>query len=121
MSNNKLKIEIEGLDEEDLDSLLHGYVDLNKFKESIDEKSDYIKNKITEVMKKKKWYLYKTKKKEITANFMTEKKDTINKSALKMLLTEQQYNQVVVTKSNQKLLIVSSRDRERLNKYVKKE
>jgi len=115
----KIDIELEELDMNDLGSVLRTYHGLNRVYEAIEEKLKMLKNKLKEEMKKRKWTSYNDDKSKVSVSLSTKQKESVNKKTLKMLLNDEQYNQVVTKKSVEHLLIVTPKDRERLKKYGK--
>jgi len=63
---------------------------------------------------------FKDDKSNISISISTEQTESLNKKALRMLLNDEQYNQVVTKNSFKKLLIITPKDRERLKNYGKK-
>lgn len=116
-----IEIVLPDFKQQNIDELLLNYNILNNLYEDIEEAMEKIKKLLTKQLKDKKWTTYKLDKEKINISLIVEKKDTVNKNALKMLLTDEQYNQIVTKKSKEKLLIVTPKDRQRLITYVAKQ
>ena len=116
---SKIKIILEDLDEDNIDSLIQTYNDVNEIKKELDEQSEQLKNKIQLYLKERKWNNYREPKTTTTISLITQKKESVNKNILKMLLNDEQYSQVITTTSYEKLLIITPKDREKLKKQFK--
>lgn len=117
--NKKTRVLFEDLDEDNIDSLLKSYSNAKEIKEEIDNQLDLLREKIKNYLKERKWINYKDEKSKITVSLISQKKESVNKNSLKMLLNEEQYNQVITTKSFQKALIVTQKDRDKLKNQFK--
>lgn len=115
----KMDTKLENIDENDIGALLKTYDEFNNYLKQITEKCDAIKDKIKIALKENKWNSYKDDDSNISVSLLTQERESINKKALKILLNEEQFNQVLTKTSYEKMLIVTPKDRERLKKYVK--
>lgn len=86
-----------------------------KFKE-IDER---IKTKIKAYLKERKWSNYQDDKSKISVTISNQKRQSIDKEQLKMMLTDAQYAMILKTTTFEKLSIVTPQMRERMKKFVK--
>jgi len=118
--SEKIQVLIDGLDEDDIGSLIRTYADLKSVYEEIDQKMEEMEDKIKTELKQRKWTSYNDNVSKNSVSLITQEKETVNKDSLKVLLNEEQYNQVVTKKSIKKLLFVTPKDRERLKEYGKK-
>ena len=117
MAKANIDILLEDLDESDMGSLLKTYNEINVLKKIMEDKVEMIRDKIKIMLKERKWDSYIDDDSQISVSITTQQRDTVNKKALQILLTDEQYNQVVVKTSFEKMLIVTPKDRERLKKY----
>lgn len=108
------------LDETDIGSIVRTYNDVNLLKKVIIAKLDMMKDKLKIAMKERKWESYMDEESRISVSLATQQRESVNKKALKMLLNDEQYNQVITKTSFEKLLVVNPQDRERLKQYGKK-
>lgn len=111
---------LEGLDEDDIGSLLRIYNDVNKVQKAIKEKVEMLRDKIKIALKERKWDSYMDEDSKISVSITSQSRESVNKKALKILVNEEQYNQIVTKTSHERMLVVTPKDRERLKKYGKK-
>lgn len=116
---SKINILLQDLDEDDIDSLIQTYNDVNEIKKELTDKAEELKNKIRIHLKERKWNNYKDPQSKTTVSLISQKRESVNKNALKMLLNDEQYSQVITTTSYEKILIITPKDRERLKKQFK--
>jgi len=120
--NNKfddVEVLIEGLDDNDINSLIKKYSETSKVEKSIKELKEVIKTKIKIYLKQRQWTRYSDKETDISVTLKMQKKETIDKKQLAIMLTESQLAQVTRTTKFEKINIVTPEGRERLKKYVK--
>jgi len=115
-----VEILFDDLDETDLGSLLKTYNEINLIKKAIEEKTEILKTKVKIFLKEKKWTQFKDEASKISVTITTQQRESVNKKTLKMILNDEQYNKVVTKTSFEKMLIITPKDRARLNKYGKK-
>jgi hypothetical protein len=111
---------LDGLDESDLGSLLRTYDQVNQMKKQLTEKADMLKDKIKIALKERKWASYKDAESQISVSITVSPRESVNKETLKLLLNDEQYNQVVVKTSSERMSIINPKDRERLRRYANK-
>ena len=116
----EIEILLQDLDETDLGSLLRTYHEINTVKQYIEEEIESLRLKIKIGLKERKWETFTDDKSKISVSLSTQKRESVNKTALKMLLNDDQYNQIITTTSFEKMLIITPKDRERLKKFSKK-
>jgi len=115
-----VEIEMPEYDDKNISSVIKTLAELKSVKEAVTEKIDVVEKNLKDIMKERKWDNYKDEISQISVSISVDKKETINKKALKMLLNEEQYGQVIVVKSFENIVLVTPEDRERLRKYGKK-
>jgi hypothetical protein len=116
----EIEILLQDLDETDLGSMLRTYNEINTIKQHIENEIESLRTKIKIGLKERKWSTFMDDKSKISVSISTQKRESVNKTALKMLLNEEQYNQIITTTSFEKMLIVTPKDRERLKRFVNK-
>lgn len=117
----KVQIDLPKYDKEDLDSMMKVYNTLYYIKDDLEKEIERIKNHVLNTMKKRKWTKYKDENTKTTINLSIIKHEKLDKSSLKLLLSEEQFAQVIIKKPEEKLIIITPKDRERLIKNVKKQ
>jgi len=108
------------LDDTNIGSIIRVYNDVNMLKKSIQSKIELLQDKLKRALKERKWDSYIDDESKISVSLTTQQKEKVNKKSLKMLLNDEQYNQVVSKVSFEKLVIINKKDRERLKQYGKK-
>ena len=116
---SKIQILLADLDEENIDSIIQTYNDVFEIKKELDEQAEQLKKKIRIYLKDRKWNNYKDPKSRTTVSLISQKKESVNKNALKMLLNDEQYSQVITTTTYEKILIITPKDREKLKQQFK--
>ena len=120
MSKGNVEILLEELDENDLNSLLRTYDQVNAVHKEVKDKLEMLKTKIRISLKEKKWDSYKDDESQISVTLSSQQRESVNKDALRMLLNDEQYNQVIKKTSSERLMIINPKDRERLKQYAKR-
>ena len=116
----EVDISLDDLDENDIGSILRTYNELNQVKKVLGEKIDMLRDKLKIALKERKWESFKDDQSNISVSISTQQRESVNKKALRMLLNDEQFNQVVTKNSFERMLIVTPADRERLKQYGKK-
>lgn len=114
------EILLADLDETDIGSILRVYDEVNSLKKAIESKIEMLRDKIKVALKERKWDSYMDDESKISVSLTTQQRESVNKKSLRMLLNDEQYNQVITKTSFERLLIVNPKDRERLKQYGKK-
>jgi len=120
VKNTDVDILLEGLDESDMGSLLRIYNDVNLVEKAIKEKVEMLRDKIKIALKERKWDSFKDDESNISVSITTQSRESVNKKALKMLVNDEQYNQIVTKNSFERMLVVTPKDRARLKQYGKR-
>src|SRR6056297_1518463 len=116
----EVDISLEDLDENDIGSILRTYNELNQVKKVLSDKIEMLRDKLKIALKERKWDSFNDDESNISVSISTQQREKVNKKALKMLLNDEQYNQIVTKDSFERMLIVTPKDRERLKQYGKK-
>lgn len=120
VKDTNVDILLEGLDDTDIGSLLRIYNDVNNVQKAIKDKIEMLSNKIKMSLKERKWDSFTDDESKISVSISFQSKQSVNKKALKMLVNDEQYNQIVTQTSHEIMLVITPKDRERLKKYGKK-
>jgi len=115
-----VEILLKDLIETDLGSLLRTYNDLNLIKKELLNNMDMLTEKIKLQLKERQWDSYIDTESKVSVTLTTSSKEKVNRKTLRMLLNDEQYNQIITKSSDKTLLIVNPQDREGLKKYGKK-
>jgi hypothetical protein len=114
-----IEISLDDLDENNIGSILRTYNELIEITKAIEKKINMLTDKLKYALKERKWESFKDEISKISVSVSTKQQEKVNKKALKMLLNDEQYNQVVTKSSSERLLVITPADRERLKKYGK--
>lgn len=118
---DNVDIMLEGLDENNITSILEKWNEIVKVRKQLDGLEDMLKNKIRVFLKERQWDRYKDEETKISVSITTQSRETLDKEKVKDMLTDLQYAQVVRVSTFEKLSIVDKETRARLSKYVKKD
>lgn len=114
-----VEIIIEGMDENDVTSLLNKWKDVSDVKRKLTDLDEMLRNKIKTFLKERNWERYMDEETKIGVSIDSQKRVTIDKEQLKTILTDQQMTQVTKTTTFEKMTIITPELRERLKSYVK--
>jgi len=114
-----VEILIEGLDEEDISSILLKWKEINIVKKKLEKVDEMLRTKIKIFLKEREWTKYNDKKTSISISLLTQKRTIPDMQQLKITLTPAQFSQVVRTTTFEKLSILTLKDKERLKKFCK--
>lgn len=114
-----IEVVLEGLDSNNITSVLDKYKEINEIRKKLDILEDMLKVKIKTFLKEKNWIRYVDEKNKMSVSLIQQKREDFNKQQLKFILTEAQYAQVIKVSSFEKLIITTPEDKERLKQYVR--
>ena len=114
-----IEILLEGLDPNDINSILSKWKDIVEVRKKMDELEDMLKSKIRAFLKERRWERYADPETKISVSLSTIEKETFDRKQLRLMLTNQQYAQVVIKSSFEKLNIITPEARERMKQYGK--
>ena len=109
---------LEGLDENNISSLLEKWNEIHKVKLELEEFEDALKDKVKAYLKERDWNRYNDSRTNINVSIKVSKRQTIDQKQLKIMLTDAQYAQVLKTSTFERMLIITPEARERMKKYV---
>ena len=115
-----VEILIEGLDEDNVSSILEKWQEVVKVKKEVEELEQMLRNKVKAYLKEREWESYKDDRTKINVSLTTGKRESIDKVQLKIMLTDAQYAQVLKTTTYERLLIMTEEARRRLKRYAAK-
>lgn len=118
--NMDIDVLFEDFNREDTVSVLRVYAQVSCLLNVIAEKKEFLESILMTDLKARMWDQLTDEENKITLSITKEIKEKINKKTLKILLNDEQYNQVINKESVEKLLLVTPKERERLKKYVRK-
>ena len=120
-TTEEVEVLLEGLDENNISSVLKKWREISMIKKKIEEIDDMLKIKVKTYLKEREWDKYQDKDTNISVSISTIKRQTFDKAQLKIMLTEAQYAQVVQTNTYEKMSIITPEARERLKNYARKQ
>ncbi len=117
---DNVEVLLEGLDENNITSILTKYEEINKVRRTLVELENMLKDKIKIYLKERKWERYSDKETNISVTLSTQQREVLDKKQLTIMLTDSQMAQVMRTTTFEKMNIITPEARERLKKYVRK-
>jgi hypothetical protein len=114
-----VEIILEGLDENNITSILDKYVEICNIRKKLDALEEMLKSKVKIFLKEKNWTRYLDSTNKISVSLLVQKREDFNRQQLKFILSESQYAQVLKITTFEKLLITTPEDRKRLTEYVR--
>jgi len=116
----EVEVILEGLDEDNINSLLAKWLELDSVKSNVNKLDEMLRNKIKAHLKERNWDRYiDNEGTKIGVTITTQKRETLDKSQLKEMLSEEQLIKITKVTSFEKMNIVTPEIRERLKRYVK--
>lgn len=116
---NEADILLEGMDENDISSILKTWKNVDAVKKDIEKKDQMLRDKIKGFLKEHDWGNYKDPKSNISVSIIVVKREDVDKGQLKLILDPSQYAKVVKVSSFEQMKIMTPESRERLKKFVK--
>lgn len=117
------QINIEDYDEEDINNILQNYSELVKLKEefnkNFDKLKEHMEDQIKKFLKERNWDSYNDSNSNVGVMLSKHKEEKIDEQAVKDLLTPNQYNNIIKTKTKETLTVITPEQRERLKSYVR--
>lgn len=114
----EVEILIDGLDENDIDSLLDKWDEVNNVSRKLKELVELLRTQIKTYLKEKQWDRYMGNKNKISVTISKIKKTSYDMEQLKMILSEEQKAKVTKTSSYEKMTIMTEKMRKRLKHNV---
>jgi hypothetical protein len=115
-----VEVLLEGLDEENISSLLSKWKEVSGVAKRLEELKEMLRDKVQAYLKERDWERYLDDRTKISVSITNVKKQTVDKTQLRIMLTDAQYAQVIRTTTYEKMNIMTPEARERLKKYATK-
>jgi hypothetical protein len=119
-SPKEVEVLLEGLDENNITSVLNKWNEITTVRKKLDELEDMLKSKVKVFMKEHKWDRYTDNDSKISVTITEQKKEKVDIEMLKQILNEGQLAQIISITTFEKMLILTPESRERLKNYVRK-
>ena len=116
---NKIEALFEGLDENDISSILSKWNEAFKVRSELEEFDALMREKVKAFLKKHYWKKYLDPKTGISVDLVIDREEKINERELRTILSDSQLAQVTRIKAFERLDIITPEIRGRLKKYVK--
>lgn len=113
-NNQAIEIMLADINESDLGSVVTTCSELEQVRDEIDKEIKRLHRKILQTMKERKWPTYFDNKTKISVTLSTDRHELVNKKALKLLLNEDQYQQIIKKKSVENVQIVTAKQRSKM-------
>jgi len=115
----KTKALFEGLDENDISSILSKWKEAYEVRLELEEFDSLMREKIKAFLKKHYWKKYVDPKTRISVDLDISREEKINERELRTILSDSQLAQVTRIKAFERLNIITPEIRGRLKNYVK--
>jgi len=102
-----------------ISELLINWNNIKVEKQKIEVEEDKVRNKIKAFLKERKWNKYLDEETNISVSITENRRETIDKVQLKMLLGNNDYNSVIKTTVFEKLNILTKGVREKIKKFIR--
>jgi hypothetical protein len=112
-------IVIDVKEDSTLSELLINWKNINIMKKELLANEEKIRNKIKIFLKEHQWKKHTDESTNITIELIQGQTETFDKAKLQMMLTDVQYQQVKKITTYEKLMIMTSDDKERMKKFLK--
>lgn len=113
-----IEVVLEGLDENNITSILDKCNDISNIRKKLEQLEEMLKMKVKAFLKEKNWDRYLDPNNKISATLTVQKREDFDKAQLKLMLTDNQYAQVIKTTTFEKLVIMTPESRQRMKNYV---
>lgn len=115
----EIEVLLEGLDETDISSILSKWKEIVEIRKQLDVFEEMLRDKVKAYLKEREWNDYNDELTKISVHLSVQKKETIDKEQLKLLITDAQYVSILKTTTFEKLMIVTSEMRQKMKKMIK--
>jgi len=115
-----VEVMLEGLDENNITSILTKWNEVHIVKKKLDELEDMLKDKIKAYLKERQWKKYQDSVTKISVSISTQQRANIDKELLKEMLNETQYAQVTSINTFEKISIITPEHRKKISQFVKR-
>jgi hypothetical protein len=116
--NNNTTIILEGYDENNINSVLGKLREVLNLSRDLGKLEDELKTKVKIYLKERNWDKYKDDTNNISVSFTKFKREEIDKDLLKTMIGENEYAQVLKTKTFERMDVITPETRKGLKKYV---
>lgn len=120
MDKGEIEVLLEGLDENNISSILNKWKEITSIKKKLDEFEEFLRNKAKIYLKDRNWKTYRDAYTDVSINLSTIKKTSIDKDQLRLILSDTQYAQVQKTIIIERLTIMTPEMRANMKKFLKK-
>ena len=115
----KVEVLLEGLDENDIDSILNKTVEIREVSKELERLEEMMKDKLKAFLKERRWDRYTNEKNKYSVTITKQQRSVPDKKQLEMMLTPSQMAQAFKITTFEKISIITPEDRERLKNYVR--
>lgn len=119
LKKSNVEIVLQGLDENDLGSVIRTLNEVQDFIEEFQKKNDKLEEHLIKELKNRGWDSFIDEQSKISVNITNIKKEKVNKNVLKVLLNEEQYGNAINTVNIEKIQLVTPQIRDKLKKKYK--
>ena len=118
--DDDVSVLLEGLDDTNISSILEKWNEITLITKKLEQLEEMLKMKVKAFLKEREWDRYKDDRTKISVSITSLKKQSVDMTQLKAMLTDAQFAQVVKMTTYEKMQIMTSEARERLKQYATK-
>jgi len=115
----KAEVLLEGLDENNISSILKKYSEINEIRKEMDKLEEMLRVKAKNYLKERKWESYKDPETKINISITRYEQTIIDKDKLKMILSKQQIDSVSKINVIEKFMITTEESREKMKNFTR--
>jgi hypothetical protein len=117
---NQIQVLMEGLDENNLVSILDKWKEITEVRKQLDEWENALREKVKTHLKERRWTEYLCPENNINITLRMEKREVMDTKLLKTILNPIQLSQVTRITTFERLTITTPEMRKNMTKFFKK-
>lgn len=120
MTDTNVKIILEGMDENNISSILEKLNQILLVKKELADMEQMLRTKVRVYMKERNWDKYEDKDTKLNVEIITYEQKSIDKKKLELLLNEKQMLNITKVKTIEKMRIMSEESKKKVDSFVKR-
>ena len=120
MNFENMNVVLEGMDENDISSVLAKLLEVRKLRADVAKIEDVLKLKARAYLEERQWDNYTDDNTKTTVKIIDVVSHKINKVKLKDILNKTQFEEVTDISRTKRMTITSEEDRKRMKRFMKK-
>ena len=120
MTDTNVQIILEGMDENNISSILEKLNQILVVKKELATMEDMLRTKVRVYMKERNWDKYQDEDTKLNVEIITYEQKSIDKKKLELLLNEKQMLNITKVKTIEKMRIMSEESKKKVDSFVKR-